>query len=54
MWNLEKWNRKPYLQNRNRDTALEGKHIDTKVGVGSGMNWETGMDIYTLLVLCIE
>ena len=21
---------------------------------GGGMNWETGMDIYTLLILCIK
>ena len=32
MWNLEKWNRKAYLQNGNRDMDLEGKHMDTKVG----------------------
>ena len=32
MWNLEKWNRKPYLQNGNRDMDLEEKHMDTKVG----------------------
>ena len=32
MWNLEKkkWYRWTYLQNRNRDTDLENKHMDTK------------------------
>ena len=28
--NLEKWFRKSYLQNRNRDTDVENKHMDTK------------------------
>ena len=28
MWNLEKWYRWSYLQNRNRDTDVENKHID--------------------------
>ena len=28
--------------------------MDTKGENGSGMNWEMGTDIYTLLILCIE
>ena len=55
MWNLEKWYRLPYLQNRNRDTDIENKCMDTKRGKGgSGMNWEIGIDIYTPLILCIK
>ena len=29
---------------------LENKLTDIKEGWGSGMNWETGIDIYTLPV----
>ena len=29
--------------------------MDTKEGVeGDGMNWEIGIDMYTLLILCIK
>ena len=52
MWNLKKnWYRQSYLQGRNRDTDVENKSMDTKRG---GMNWKTGVDIYTLLILCIR
>ena len=30
MWNLEEWDRYSYLQNRNRDTDIENKGMDTK------------------------
>ena len=46
------------MQGRNRYTDVENKHMDTKGGkrrVGSvwgGMNWEIGIDMYTLL--CIK
>ena len=52
MWNLEKWHRWTYLQSRNRDTDVEDKLMDTKGERGGGMNWEIGIDIYTLL--CIK
>ena len=38
-----------------RDTDVENKRMNTKVaggGEGGGMNWEIGIDIYTLL--CIK
>ena len=35
-----------------RDTDIENKCTDTKRGRRCGMNWETGIDIYTLL--CIK
>ena len=37
------------------ETDVENKSMDTKGGkrVG-GMNWEIGIDIYTLLILCIK
>ena len=28
---------------------IEDKHMDTKEGKWGGMNWEIGVDIYTLL-----
>ena len=55
MWNLEKWYRWSYLQSRNRDTEIGKKHMAIKGeswGMG-GMNWEIGIDIFTLLMLCI-
>ena len=36
---------------RNRDTDLENKCMETKRGGGDGMNWEIGIDIYTILIL---
>lgn len=36
------------------ETQVENKRMDTKVGNGSEMNWETGTDICTLLILCIK
>ena len=53
--NLEckKWYRLSYLQNSNRDT--ENKCKDTKEGRGwGGRNREIGIDLYTLLILCIK
>ena len=61
MWNLEKWYRRTSLQGRNRDTDVENRcreqtygHQGWKVAVGGGggMNWEIGIDIYTLV--CIK
>ena len=34
------------LQSRNRDTGMENRHMDTM-----GTDWETGIEIYTLLML---
>ena len=41
----------------NRDTDVENKRMDTKRGKwwgggGGGMNWEIGIDMYTLM--CIK
>ena len=32
----------------------ENNCTDTKRERGGGMNWETGIDMYTLLILCIQ
>ena len=32
MWNLQKWYRLTHLKSRNRDTDVENKVLDTKVG----------------------
>ena len=37
---------------RNRDTDIENGCMDTRGGRRGGMNWEIGIDIYTLL--CIK
>ena len=48
MWNLEKWYRLTYLQGRNRDRCREWMCGHGGGGMGGGMNWEIGIDIYTL------
>ena len=51
MWNpkKKKWYRRSYLQSRNRDTDIENKPMNTKEERRvDGMNWEIGVDIYTL------
>ena len=44
---MYKWS---YLQNRNRVIDVENKLMVTK-GEKGGINWETGIDIYTLLYI---
>ena len=45
------------LQGRNRGTDVKNKRMDTKGGKwwggggGGGMNWEIGIDIYTLICI---
>lgn len=36
------------------NTAIENKHMDASGGGGSGMNWETGIDMHILLILCMK
>ena len=56
MWNLEKQYRWSNLQSRNRDTDVENRRMNSKggkwKGAADGMNWEIGIDIYTLI--CIK
>ena len=40
MWNLAKWYRWTYLQNRNRDTDVENKCMDTKWGWEELEDWD--------------
>ena len=49
---LEKWYRRTYMQSRNRDTEIENKCMIPRGR--DGMGWETGIDTYTLLILCIK
>ena len=49
MWILRKWYTWTYLQNRNRVTDVENKLMVTKGERGGGINWEIGIDTYTLL-----
>lgn len=40
------------FESRSRDTGIEDKSMDRKVGKeGAGINWETGMDKFTLLCI---
>ena len=54
MWNLEKWYRQTGLQGRNRQ--MQRTNVWTPRGEsgggGGGMNWEIGIDMYTLI--CIK
>ena len=47
MWNLQKAYKWTYIQSRNRVTVIENKLMVTR-GLRRGINWETGIDIYTL------
>ena len=38
-----------YLQGRNRDTDIENKLVDPVEEGEGGTNWESSIDIYTLL-----
>ena len=50
MWNLKKWYKLSYLQNRNRVKDVENKLMVTKgERGGGGINWEIRFDIYTRL-----
>ena len=53
MWNLGKWYTWYYLQSKNRDTEVQNKHLDTRGERETGVNWETEINIYTWLILCI-
>ena len=53
IWNLKKWYKWTYLQNRNRVTDVEKQTYGYQggKGAGGGINWEIGIDIYTLLYI---
>ena len=51
MWNLKKWYKGTYLQNRNGVTDVKNKLMVTKGGKGGEINCEIGIDIYTLLYI---
>ena len=43
VWDLEKWYRWTYLQDKNRDEDLGNEHVDPR---GSwGVDWEVGVDV---------
>ena len=41
------------MQSSNRDTDVEKEHMAME-GEGGGMNWETEIDKYTPLILCLR
>ena len=49
MWNLKKWHKWTFLQNRNRVTNVENRLMVTRGGREKGINWEIGIDMYTPL-----
>ena len=49
MWNLEKWYGWSYSQSRNGNTDVKNKCMDTKEQKKAGIDWQTGIDLYTLL-----
>ena len=40
MWNLKKWYKRTYLQDRNRVTDVENNLMVTSGEIGGGINWE--------------
>ena len=53
MWNIEKRYRWFHLQHRDSDTDIEIKQMDTE-GENFGVNWEIGVEIYVLVIICIK
>ena len=51
MWNLKKWYKWTYLQDRSWVTEVENKLVITRRAWGREINWEIGIDIYTLLYI---
>ena len=52
MWNLKKWYKGTYLQNRNRVTDVENQLMVTREERRwGGINWKIGTDIYTVLYI---
>ena len=51
MWNLKKWYKWTYLQNRNTVTDVENNLMVTSRETRGGINWEIGIDVYTLLYI---
>ena len=43
-----------FFQSRNRDTDIENKYKDTKGKRRGGRKWETGVGIYTKLILYVK
>ena len=41
-------------KNRNRVTDVENKLMVTRGWVEGGINWETGIDLYTLLYMVVK
>ena len=55
MWNLKKKNLQIHLQNRNRLKDLEIELMVTREkGYGRGIDWDFGVDFYTLLYLKLK
>ena len=48
IWDLEKWYRWMYLQNRDRDTDIEDGLVDREGEGERGTKWERSVDIFTL------
>ena len=42
------------MQNRNRETDIENKCMNTKRGRRVWMNWEIGIDVHSLLIPYIK
>ena len=55
MWNLRKLMQMILFAKQKQRHRCREKNMDTKGGNGMDwMNWEFGIDIYTLLILCIK
>ena len=54
MWNLGKNSISDLIFKAERETDIENNHMIPRGKEGDGMNWEIGIDIYTLLLLCIK
>ena len=44
IWNLERWQRWPYMQDRKRDTAVKNRLLDSVEESEGGMTWENSIE----------
>ena len=50
MWNLKKWYKWTYLQNRNSHGYRKQTYVYQGGKGGGGTNWEIGIDIYNYYI----
>ena len=50
IWNLERWQQWPYIQDSKRDTDVKNSLLDSMGEGKGGMTWENSTETYLLYV----